>query len=188
MTLSELVNLGFKESDLPRYASMTSSVVLLAAKIWQSVGVKPIFTSSHRTDAENEAAGGTKGSQHRFGRALDLIFPGVHPAVVVAAADALGAPGLAVQFPSGMVHVDTRPGTHKARWGETVDVDARGKVIKSHDYTLGAVLAMFGSAPVVIPEKIIETVREITGLVVKPETLALIGAGSLLLFLYMMRR
>ncbi len=145
---------GFTVADLPRYAHIEEAVVQWAARLWAAVGVKPVITSSYRTAAENQSAQGVSQSQHLKGRALDLDFPGVDPVRVIDAAEKLGVPGLALQWPTGNVHIDARSG-QRARWGEKVEKSG-SLVVKSHNHALAEILGLFAAAsgigPIPIPQ------------------------------------
>lgn len=140
MKLQELTGLGFTQTDIPRYDKMDVNVVRLAKTLWSFLGVRPTITSSYRTPVQNAQVQGSANSQHIQGKALDLVFPGVDPAKVIAAAEQLQAKGLALQYPTGAVHIDTRDGP-AARWGELVDAG-----VKSFNHPLAEIVAMFTSA------------------------------------------
>jgi hypothetical protein len=157
MDLLRLQSYGFTSRDLPRYSKVEEPVLAYAAQLWRAVGVKPVITSSYRTPEENASVGGSANSQHLQGRALDLVFGGVDSASVIAAAERLGVPGLALQYPSGAIHIDARTGA-RARWGEVVKSTGSG-VVKEFSHTLAEVLGMFAPprAGGVIPIPIIPT-------------------------------
>lgn len=138
MTLSELIATGFTQEDLPRFSQVRAPIIRQLRLLWERLGVKPIITSSFRTAAENLAAGGVPASQHLVGRAVDVLFPGVNIHHVVTEADDLNFAGLAVQWPSGSIHLDMRPSLQRARWGEIVEAG-----IKTHNHPLVQVLNMF---------------------------------------------
>jgi hypothetical protein len=141
MTQEELRQAGFTVGEIPTFANVDREVVDLARRLWLAVGVKPVVTSAYRTAATNAAAGGVQNSQHMLGKALDLVFPGVNPARVIQAAESLGAKGLALQWPTGSVHVDTRSGP-VARWGERADGQT-----KTFNHPLAEIVALFTGAP-----------------------------------------
>jgi uncharacterized membrane protein len=136
---------GFTVNDLPRYPRVEEPVVALAWALWRAVGVKPVITSSYRSPAENQTAQGVSQSQHMLGRALDLVFPGVDPVRVIAEAERLEIPGLALQWPSGSIHIDSRSG-NKARWGEKVEKSG-SLTTKTHNHPLAEILALFTGQP-----------------------------------------
>lgn len=138
MTLHELLDTGFDLDDFPRFSQMRAPVIEQLRLLWDRLGVKPIIVSSFRTAAENLAAGGVPTSQHLFGRAVDVLFPDVNVHRVVAEAEKMNFGGLAVQWPSGSIHLDMRPTVRKARWGEIVEGH-----VKTHDHPLLNVLNMF---------------------------------------------
>jgi hypothetical protein len=140
MKLQELNAMGFSTVDIPRYEKIDVNVVRVAKTLWSFLGVRPKITSSYRTPVQNAQVQGSANSQHIQGKALDLIFPGVDPAKVIAAAEQLQAKGLALQYPTGAVHIDTRDGPI-ARWGELVDAG-----VKSFDHPLAEIVAMFTTA------------------------------------------
>jgi len=157
MDLQRLNFYGFTVADLPRYSKVEEPVLAYASQLWRAVGVKPVITSSYRTPAENASVGGSAGSQHLAGRALDLVFGGVDSATVIAAAEKLNIPGLALQYPSGAIHIDARTGP-RARWGELVKSTGSG-VVKEFNHTLAEIVGMFAppKAGGVIPIPIIPT-------------------------------
>ena len=79
------------------------------------------ITSGYRTPAHNAKAGGTRFSQHLYGRAADIRVQGASVEEVAACAERLlhGCGGVG-RYPAkagraaGWVHVDTR--AEKARW------------------------------------------------------------------------
>ena len=80
---------------------------------------KPIkITSGCRCAEHNKAVGGSKGSQHLYGRAADFQVQGVSPKAIAAVIDMQwhGQNGLGV-YPS-WVHYDTRT-NGPARWDES---------------------------------------------------------------------
>lgn len=141
MKLQELTSLGFSQQDIPRFDKVDIAVVRLASEMWSRLGIRPRITSSYRTPVQNTQAQGVQNSQHIQGKALDLVFPGVDPVRVIGVAESLGAKGLALQWPTGSVHIDMRDGS-KARWGERVDTVA-GVTTKTHDHPLAEIVALF---------------------------------------------
>lgn len=78
------------------------------------LGDKPIIiTSGYRCPAHNKAVNGAPRSQHLYGRAADIIVPGVDPAAVAAAAESVFWDGGLGRY-KGFTHVDNRE--FKARW------------------------------------------------------------------------
>jgi uncharacterized protein YcbK (DUF882 family) len=71
-----------------------------------------VVTSGCRCDAHNTAVGGSKGSQHKKGRAADIMVHNTPPQDVADYAEDLG---LSVGRYSTFTHVDTRSGP-PARW------------------------------------------------------------------------
>ena len=89
--------------------------------IREHFGKAVTITSGYRTPAHNAKAGGTRFSQHLYGRAADIRVQGASVEEVAACAERLlhGCGGVG-RYPAkagraaGWVHVDTR--AEKARW------------------------------------------------------------------------
>ena len=71
------------------------------------------ITSACRCDAHNKAVGGKPNSQHRLGRAADLVIDGVAPRAVAEHADSLGCGGVGSY--NTFTHIDSRTNSG-ARW------------------------------------------------------------------------
>lgn len=69
-------------------------------------------TSGCRCEAHNAAVGGSTHSQHKKGRAADIVVDGVPPALVAELADQMGLGGVGRY--STFTHIDTREGV--SRW------------------------------------------------------------------------
>lgn len=69
-------------------------------------------TSGCRCDAHNRAVGGSEGSQHKLGRAADIVVDSVPPELVAELADQMGLGGVGRY--SHFTHIDTRAGV--SRW------------------------------------------------------------------------
>lgn len=97
------------------------ALVLLLQCIREHFGKAVTITSGYRTPAHNAKAGGTRFSQHLYGRAADIRVQGASVEEVAACAERLlhGCGGVG-RYPAkagraaGWVHVDTR--AEKARW------------------------------------------------------------------------
>lgn len=97
------------------------ALVLLLQCIREHFGKAVTITSGYRTPAHNAKAGGTRFSQHLYGRAADIRVQGASVEEVAACAERLlhGCGGVG-RYPAkagraaGWVHVDTR--AKKARW------------------------------------------------------------------------
>ena len=98
-----------------------SALVQLLQSIRDHFGAPVVITSGYRTPAHNAKAGGTRFSQHLYGRAADIRVQGASVEEVAACAERLlhGCGGVG-RYPAkagraaGWVHVDTR--AEKARW------------------------------------------------------------------------
>ena len=96
------------------------ALVLLLQCIREHFGKAVTITSGYRTPAHNAKAGGTRFSQHLYGRAADIRVQGASVEEVAACAERLlhGCGGVG-RYPAkagraaGWVHVDTR--AEKAR-------------------------------------------------------------------------
>lgn len=91
-----------------------TDLVNVLQKIRTHFGKPVTITSAYRTPAKNKAAGGTKYSQHLYGRAADIKVKGIAPKSVAAYAEKLmpGKGGIGTY--STFTHIDVR--TTKARW------------------------------------------------------------------------
>lgn len=97
------------------------ALVLLLQCIREHFGKAVTITSGYRTPAHNAKVGGTRFSQHLYGRAADIRVQGASVEEVAACAERLlhGCGGVG-RYPAkagraaGWVHVDTR--AEKARW------------------------------------------------------------------------
>lgn len=97
------------------------ALMLLLQCIREHFGKAVTITSGYRTPAHNAKAGGTRFSQHLYGRAADIRVQGASVEEVAACAERLlhGCGGVG-RYPAkagraaGWVHVDTR--AEKARW------------------------------------------------------------------------
>ena len=97
------------------------ALVLLLQCIREHFGKAVTITSGYRTPAHNAKVGGSKSSQHLYGRAADIRVQGASVEEVAACAERLlhGCGGVG-RYPAkagraaGWVHVDTR--AEKARW------------------------------------------------------------------------
>ena len=72
-----------------------------------------VYAAGCRCADRNRAAGGVSDSQHRFGRAADIVIPGLTPDEVAALAEPLLANGGLGRYDT-FTHVDVRGG--RARW------------------------------------------------------------------------
>ena len=70
------------------------------------------INSAHRCADHNEAVGGSSGSQHLYGRAVDIVVEGTPPDLVAEFADQIGMGGIGRY--DTFTHIDTRPG--RSRW------------------------------------------------------------------------
>ena len=91
----------------------------LLEKLRRGLGDAPItITSGYRCEKHNAAVGGSKNSQHLYGKAADIKVKGVNPREVAQIARTLGFGGIGVY--SSWVHVDTRPmsSAGATTWGD----------------------------------------------------------------------
>ncbi|KFC62791.1 putative exported protein [Devosia sp. LC5] len=124
-----------------------------------ALGKPLIITSAYRSAAHNARVKGAKNSQHRLGKAFDVMMTNQDPAAFERAARAAGFTGFGHYPKSGFMHIDTGPAR---RWndGSNFPTATESKI-----------------APT--PQFQTEPKREtITDIVTKPEVLA--GAGSVL--------
>lgn len=71
-----------------------------------------IVSSSHRCAEFNREVGGSRKSQHLYGRAADIVVQGIPAYLVQEFCEQLGVPGLGSY--ESFTHIDTRSGS--ARW------------------------------------------------------------------------
>ena len=97
------------------------ALMLLLQCIREHFGKAVTITSGYRTPAHNAKAGGTRFSQHLYGKAADIRVQGISVERVYAYADKLlgNAGGCGIYPPglgrtNGWVHVDVRK--DKSRW------------------------------------------------------------------------
>ena len=98
-----------------------TALVELLEQLRAHFGKAVTITSGYRTPAHNAKAGGTRFSQHLYGKAADIQVQGISVERVYAYADRLlgNAGGCGIYPPglgraNGWVHVDVRP--VKSRW------------------------------------------------------------------------
>jgi hypothetical protein len=124
-------------------------------KLRNVLGKPLIITSAYRSAAHNKKVGGALHSQHRLGKAFDVMMTNQDPANFEAIAKAVGFAGFGHYPKSGFMHIDTGPAR---RWNDGSD---------------------FPKVNAATPNFQQEPKREtITGIIAKPEVLA--GAGSVL--------
>lgn len=89
-------------------------------KVLEEVRVRfarPIHISSgYRCHIHNAAIGGSKGSQHLYGRAADFSIEGVSPIDIAKFIDSKYGNKYGLGIYPSWVHIDTRSG-NAARWG-----------------------------------------------------------------------
>lgn len=71
-----------------------------------------IITSGYRTESHNRKVGGSKNSQHLYGKAVDIKVSGMSPQTLLKHAEAVGFTGIGL-YKWG-IHVDVRK--NRARW------------------------------------------------------------------------
>ena len=91
-----------------------SDLVNVLQKIRTHFGKSVTITSAYRTPPKNKEAGGTKYSQHLYGRAADIKVSGVTPKKVAAYAETILKNKGGIGTYSSFTHIDTR--STKARW------------------------------------------------------------------------
>lgn len=125
-------------------------------KLRNILGKPLLITSAYRSAAHNKAVGGATHSQHRLGKAFDVMMTNQDPWDFEAAAKAVGFTGFGHYPKSGFMHIDTGPAR---RWNDGHNFPST-KVATPH----------FQTEP-----KPVETIKDI---VTKPEVLT--GAGGVL--------
>lgn len=74
--------------------------------------------SGYRCEKHNASVGGSKSSQHRLGKAADIVISGLTPVQMYRLAEqvpVLHDGGIGIYPDRGFIHVDVRG--HKVRWG-----------------------------------------------------------------------
>lgn len=91
-----------------------SDLVSVLQKIRTHFGKSVTITSAYRTPTKNSAAGGTKYSQHLYGKAADIKVKGVSPKTVAAYAEKLLPKSGGIGIYKTFTHIDVR--ANKSRW------------------------------------------------------------------------
>lgn len=124
-------------------------------KLRTILGKPLLITSAYRSAAHNTSVGGATHSQHRLGKAFDVVMTNQDPAHFESVAKAVGFTGIGHYPKSGFMHIDTGPAR---RWNDGSD---------------------FPKNSVATPAFPVEPKREtIVDIVTKPEVLT--GAGGVL--------
>lgn len=95
-----------------------SALVELLQQIRDHFGKAVVINSAYRTPTHNAKEGGTKYSQHLYGKAADIRISGVSVDTLADYAESLlgDTGGVGRYYAKGFVHVDVR--AVKARWKE----------------------------------------------------------------------
>lgn len=104
----------FRCKDGSDLVYIDDDLVTLVQNIRTHFGRATTINSAYRTESHNEAVGGSKNSQHLYGRAADIVVDGVAPSKVADYAETLMPKTGGIGRYSGFTHVDTRP--NKSRW------------------------------------------------------------------------
>lgn len=91
-------------------------LVKLLENIRKHFGKPVIVNSGCRCETHNKAEGGSKRSQHLYGRAADIFIMAVPPEKIAAYIDSKWPNRFGVGVYKSWIHVDSRSG-HPARWG-----------------------------------------------------------------------
>lgn len=89
-----------------------TELVEILQKIRTHFGKAVTINSAYRTPTKNAAVGGTKYSQHLYGKAADIKIKGVTPKQIAAYAEKLNCGGIGIY--QTFVHIDVR--SSKSRW------------------------------------------------------------------------
>ena len=96
------------------FDTVDAGLITALEEIRGHFGVPVTITSGCRCEAHNAAVGGSKGSQHRLGRAADFSVQGTPPEAVRAFLETAYPDSLGVGIYSSWTHVDSR--NTMARW------------------------------------------------------------------------
>lgn len=97
----------FKEDGKPAFENMQPEFLLALDACRDLAGVPFKITSSYRSPEKNRRVGGSPGSMHLKGRAVDIVCPdSAHRFAVVKAAVNLG---MTVGIMRDALHLDNRP-------------------------------------------------------------------------------
>ena len=91
-----------------------SELVTVLQKIRTHFGRSVKITSAYRTPSHNKAVGGTRFSEHQFGRAADIKVNGVSPKMVANYAEKLLSNRGGIGIYNTFVHIDVRD--TESRW------------------------------------------------------------------------
>jgi len=83
-----------------------------------ALGKPLMITSAYRSAAHNKRVGGARHSQHRLGKAFDVMMTNQDPAAFERAARSAGFTGFGHYPKSGFMHIDTGPAR---RWNDGSD-------------------------------------------------------------------
>ena len=100
---------GFDEQNKKLYAILDD--------LREHFGAPIKLTSGNRCPAHNRAEGGSRYSQHIYGRAVDMKVKGIDPKVVYAKLDELFPDSCGIGLYWNRVHFDVRG--PKARWDKS---------------------------------------------------------------------
>ena len=125
-------------------------------KLRNILGKPLLITSAYRSAAHNKAVGGATHSQHRLGKAFDVVMTNQDPTHFESVAKAVGFTGFGHYPKSNFMHIDTGPAR---RWNDGSDFPKTN-----------AATPNFQTEP-----KPVESIKDI---VTKPEVLT--GAGGVL--------
>lgn len=117
MKLSDFDSLVYYgPTDVPNYTNVEAATIVSLDNLAVSLGLDgPMYiTSSYRTQAENESAGGVETSQHLLGKAVDVMIPdaycenvnSLHAFFIQAIGSGFNAVG--VYYPEFVAHLDIR--------------------------------------------------------------------------------
>ena len=90
------------------YKKVSRELVHYLDLLRKLVGHPVIITSGYRPRAYNKKVGGARGSQHIYGRAADIVIPGMRYIEALEAVLKLPFRGIGI-YNNGTIHVDVRP-------------------------------------------------------------------------------
>lgn len=102
----------FACKDGSNLVKVDSELLVKLQKLRDRIKKPIIITSGYRTESHNKKVGGSKNSQHLYGKAVDIKVSGMTPQTLLKHAESVGFNGIGL-YKWG-IHVDVRK--NRARW------------------------------------------------------------------------